>query len=91
MYYFEILNLKEIVLERWWSFGTVCPCRSWGFKNIRVQSWRSKEKLLTRPDSTLMRLGSGDPADFFPTSNFDLLYFCSLLTYKDAQYLIWKI
>ena len=30
-------------------------------------------------------------ADFLSTSNFDLWYFCSLLTYKDAQYLIWKI
>ena len=30
-------------------------------------------------------------AIFFATSNFDLKYFWSLLTYKKAQYLIWKI
>ena len=38
-----------------------------------------------------MRAGPAEPADFLSTSNFDLWYFCSLLTYKDAQYLIWKI
>ena len=27
----------------------------------------------------------------FSTSNLDLKYFCSLLTYKNLQYLIWKI
>ena len=30
-------------------------------------------------------------AIFFATSNFDLKYFCNLLTYKNVQYLIWKI
>ena len=30
-------------------------------------------------------------AIFFETSNFDLKYFCSLLTYKIIKYLIWKI
>ena len=29
--------------------------------------------------------------NFLSTSNFDLWYFCSLLTYKSVQYLIWKI
>ena len=28
---------------------------------------------------------------FLLSSNFDLWYFCSLLIYKSAQYLIWKI
>ena len=41
--------------------------------------------------STVCRTrGPTDLADFFSTSNFDLSYFCSLLIYKDAQYLIWK-
>ena len=35
--------------------------------------------------------GPRDLADFFSTSSFDLWYFCSLLTYKGVQYLIWKI
>ena len=30
-------------------------------------------------------------AVFFANSNFGLKYFCRLLTYKDAQYIIWKI
>ena len=30
-------------------------------------------------------------AIFFVTSNFDLKCFCNLLTYKNVQYLIWKI
>ena len=35
--------------------------------------------------------GPAKSADFLLDSNFDLWYFCSLLTYKDVQYLIWKI
>ena len=35
--------------------------------------------------------GPGWSGRFFSTSNFDLWYFCSLLTYKDVQYLVWKI
>ena len=30
-------------------------------------------------------------ANFLSIPNFDLWYFCSLLTYKSVQYLIWKI
>ena len=50
-----------------------------------------EKKLPTQPDSRLMRPGPGWSGRFFSTSNFDLWYFCSLLTYKDIQYLIWKI
>ena len=32
--------------------------------------------------------GQAELADFLSISNFDLRYFCSLLTYKDVQYLI---
>ena len=45
----------------------------------------------TKPDSRLMHPGPGWSGRFFSTSNFDLWYFCSLLTYKGVQYLIWKI
>ena len=38
-----------------------------------------------------MHRGPGWSGRFFLTSNFDLWYFCSLLTYKSIQYLIWKI
>ena len=62
----------------------------------RLQKYqRSKlevdKELPTRPDSSSMRPQSGCYGRFFSTSNFDLWYFCSLLTYKDVQYLIWKI
>ena len=49
------------------------------------------KELPTRPDSSSMRPRSGCSGRFYSTSNFDLWYFCSLLTYKNVQYLIWKI
>ena len=45
----------------------------------------------TQPDSRLMCPGCSWSCRSFSTSNFDLWYFCSLLTYKSVQYLIWKI
>ena len=62
----------------------------------RLQKYqRSKlevgKKLPTRPVSNLVHSGPGWSGRFFFTSNFDLWYFCSLLTYKDVQYLVWKI
>ena len=45
----------------------------------------------TLADSSSMSSGSGWSGRFFSTSNFDLWYFCSLLIYKNVQYLIWKI
>ena len=62
----------------------------------RLQKYqRSKlevgKKLPTRPISNPMHSGPGWSGRFFSTSNFDLWYFCSLLTYKDIQYLVWKI
>ena len=66
-------------------------CRLIGCKNIKGQSWRFIKNLLVQPAPG----GSGSRwaafAIFFATSNFDLKYFCSLLTYKNVQYLIWKI
>ena len=44
-----------------------------------------------QPDSRLMCPGPGWSGRYFSTYNFDLWYFCSLLTYKSVQYLIWKI
>ena len=62
----------------------------------RLQKYqRSKlevgKKLPTWPVSNPMHSGPGWSGRFFSTSNFDLWYFCSLLTYKDVQYLVWKI
>ena len=56
----------------------------------RLQKYkRSKlevdKKLPTQPDSSPLHPGSGWSGRFFSTSNFDLWYFCSLLTY-----LLWK-
>ena len=67
------------------------PCRSRGCKNIKGQSWRSIKNLPVQPvpGSSGSRLAA--LAIFLATSNFDLKYFCSLLTYKNVQYLIWKI
>ena len=86
------LSLSKQILFRSFKWGTLRSCRSKGHKKkTRGQTWRSKRKLLIWPNSTLMHPGSAEPADFLSTSNFDLWYFCSLLIYKDAQYLIWKI
>ena len=66
--------------------GTLRSCRSTDCKNIKGQIWRSKKICPGR-----IGLESGWVGNFLSTSNFDLWYFCSLLTYKDVQYLIWKI
>ena len=76
---------------RSFKWGTVHSCKSRGCKNIWGQSWRSQRKLPTRPISNSMHPGPANLSNFLSTSNFDLWYFCSLLTYKNAQYLIWKI
>ena len=44
-----------------------------------------------QPGPECFRFETGRVDNFLPTSNFDLWYFCSLFTYKDVQYLIWKI
>ena len=85
------LSVSKQIWIRSFKWGTVHSCKSRGCKNIWGQSWRSQRKLPTRPNSNQMHPGPAEPADFLSTSNFDLWYFCSLLTYKDAQYLIWKI
>ena len=67
------------------------PCRSRGCKNIKGQSWRSIETLQVQPAPVASGSRLAELAIFFATSNFDLKYFCNLLTYKNVQYLIWKI
>ena len=49
------------------------------------------KKIAKSANSNLMHPGLAEPADFLSIPNFDLWYFCSLLIYKDVQYLIWKI
>ena len=55
---------------------------------VKLGGWK-KSAGLARPG----RIGfeSGELAILFSTSNFDLLYFCSLLTCKSEKFLIWKI
>ena len=85
------LSFSKQILIRSFKRGTVHPCRSRGCKNIRGQSWRSKKicQISRTPGTSGSRLAT--LAIFFATSNFDLKYFCNLLTYKNVQYLIWKI
>ena len=67
------------------------PCRSRGCKNIKGQSWRLIKNLPVQPALRASGSRLAELAIFFATSNFDLKYFCNLLTYKNVQYLIWKI
>ena len=58
------------------KWGTAHSCRSRGCINIRGQSWIDKKL----------------PAQLSWSAGFvDLWYFCSLLTYRNVQCLIWKI
>ena len=66
-------------------------CRLIGCKNIKGQSWRLIKNLPVQPLPGSSGSRSAALAIFFATSNFDLKYFCSLLTYKNVKYLIWKI
>ena len=77
-----IRSLKWSTLHSW---------RSRGYKNIKDQSWRSIKNLPVRPAPSASGSRPAKLTIFFATSNFDLKYFCSLLTYKNVQYLIWKI
>ena len=78
------LSVSKQIWFKSFKWGTVRPCWSRGCKKLEVD-----KKLPTQPDS--MRPGPGWSGRFFWHVNFELLYFCSLLTYKDVQYLIWKI
>ena len=66
-------------------------CRWRACKNIKGQSWRLIKNLLGQPDPAISGSRPAELAIFFATSNFDLEYFCSLLTSKNVKYLIWKI
>ena len=50
-----------------------------------------EKNLPDQPGPGCISLEPGWVGNFLSTSNFDLWYFCSLLTYKSVQYLIWKI
>ena len=85
------LSFSKQILIRSFKWGTAHSCKSRGCKNIKGQSWRSIKNLPVQlaPGASGSRLAA--LAIFFATSNFDLKYFCNLLTYKNVQYLIWKI
>ena len=53
-----------------------------GCKSIRGQNWRSKKNLPGQPGPGALVSNPAETAIFFSTTNFDLLCFCSLLTYK---------
>ena len=73
------------------KWGVVHSCRSTGCKNIKGQSWRWIKNLLVQPAPRASGSRLAELAIFFATSNFDLKYFCNLLTNKNVQYLNWKI
>ena len=63
-------------------------------KGLQKYQWSKLEiekNLPDQPGPRRISLESGWISNFLTTSNFELWYFCSLLTYKDMQYLIWKI
>ena len=76
---------------RSFKWGTVHSCRLRGCKNIKGQSWRSIKNLPVQPALRASGSRLAALAIFLATSNFDLKYFCSLLTYQNVQCLIWKI
>ena len=82
------LLISEQIWIRSFKWGTVRSCRSRGCKNIRGQSWRPIRNCQL---SQIRDWCARGRCRIFSTSNFDLWYFCSLLTYKSVQYLIWKI
>ena len=59
--------------------------------NYKRSKLEVKKNLPEQPDSGRIGLESGRVGNSLSTSNFDLWYFFSLLIYKNAQYLIWKI
>ena len=69
--------------------GTVSLCRSTGWKAIIYQSWRY---LHQNPHLKTTRVQPGfDSQTKGSSSNFDSLYLCSHLTYRDPQCLFKKI
>ena len=90
-YAMALAFILQTDMNQIFKWGTVHSCRSRGWKNIRGQSWRSIRNCRLSQIRNWCIQGPADLANSFLTSNFDLWYFCSLLTYKDVQYLIWKI
>ena len=82
-----------IFLERTRNFSKMSVKYFSIFENLIYFSKLNFDSSLIDKKSAPGALGSrwAALAIFFATSNFDLKYFCSLLTYKDAQYFIWKI
>ena len=85
------LSVSKQICIRSFKWGTVCPCRSRGCKKYQRSKLEVEKNLPDQPGPGHISLESGWVGNFLSTSNFDLWYFCSLLTYKSVQYLIWKI
>ena len=79
-------DMNQIFQMRYCTFLQVKKLR-------KYQRWKSmvEKNLPEQPDRGRIGLESGRVGNSLSTSNFDLWYFFSLLTYKNIQYLIWKI
>ena len=86
-------ELKLCMLRRLRSFqrGTVGLCRSTGCKVTSCQSWKFEKNSATQPTPDYRGSTWAGGRIFCQTSNFDSLYLCSKLTYRDSQYLFGKI
>ena len=69
--------------------STLCSCRSRGHKSIWGQSWISKKICLFYRAPGESVSNPAKSAIFFSISNFHLLHFYKLLTYKCVKYLIY--
>ena len=81
------------MVRRFRSFqrGTVGLFRSIGCKDTSCQSWRCDKKFCLRPIWTTQVRPAFDSRTIRSSPNFDSLYLCSQLTYRDPQYLFGKI
>ena len=81
------------MLRRFRSFqrGTEGFCRLTGCKDTSCQSWRMTLSSGNQTRAALIWFEWAGGRIFCHTSNFDSLYLCSQLTYRDPQHLFGKI
>ena len=93
----EILGFLEVIFCSRYSFVNfrmkLCSIysKARGCKIIKSQSWRLIKNLPIQLALGALLSTQAESAIFSSTFNFDLICFCSLLTYKDAQCFNWKI
>ena len=79
-------DMNQIFQIRYFTFLLVKRLQKYLRSKLEVAKKISYSARL-EPDAS----GASWTGRFLSTSNFDLWYFCSLLTYKNELYLIWKI